>query len=143
MIRYRDIRFPTVSSWPINPSLYLSKNAGYSTSTSFSTPLSISLPYISCKNLARITFQTNLSDSGRSDISCRFRRFLQDTCKNNALSSKILEVKSDRFLQKMYGSSTRAIHLIRKLEGFTSRSLFSFRLTSHALVFFNWLLHLR
>ena len=32
--------------------------------------------------------------------------FFQDTCKNNALSSKILEVKSDRFLQKMYGSST-------------------------------------
>ena len=31
----------------------------------------------------------------------------QDTCKNNALSFKILKVKSDRFLQKMNGSSTR------------------------------------
>ena len=31
---------------------------------------------------------------------------IQHTCKNNALSSKILEVKSDRFLLKMYGSST-------------------------------------
>ena len=29
-----------------------------------------------------------------------------DTCKNNALSSKMIEVKCDRFLQKMYGSST-------------------------------------
>ena len=67
-----------------------------------------------CKNLASIfTFQANLSDSGRSDISCKilqdqtfFSKFFQGTCKNNALSSKILEVKSDRFLQKMYGSST-------------------------------------
>ena len=36
-------------------------------------------------------------------FSCKI---FQDTCKNNALSSKILEVKSDRFLQKMYESST-------------------------------------
>ena len=34
-------------------------------------------------------------------------KIFRDTCKNNALSSKILEVKSDRFLQEMYGSSTR------------------------------------
>ena len=33
-------------------------------------------------------------------------KIFQDTCKNNALSSKILEVKSDRFLQERYGSST-------------------------------------
>ena len=46
-------------------------------------------------------------------ISCKIlqdqtlsSKIFQDTCKNNALSSKILEVKSDRFLQKMYGSST-------------------------------------
>ena len=45
----------------------------------------------SCKDLQDQTF------------SCKI---FQDTCKNNALSSKILEVKSDRFLQKMYGSST-------------------------------------
>ena len=46
-----------------------------------------------CKNLAEVeqiirylqesskylTFQTNLSDSGRSDISYRLRRFLQDS----------------------------------------------------------------
>ena len=37
-------------------------------------------------------------------------KIFQDTCKNNALYSKILEVKSDRFLQKMYGSSTGVIH---------------------------------
>ena len=36
-------------------------------------------------------------------------KIFQDTCKNNALSCKILEVKSDRFLQKMYGSSTGVI----------------------------------
>ena len=36
----------------------------------------------------------------RSDI------FFQDT-NNNAQSFQILEVKSDRFLQKVYGSSTR------------------------------------
>ena len=33
-------------------------------------------------------------------------KIFQDICKNNVLPSKILEVKSDRFLQKMYGSST-------------------------------------
>ena len=33
-------------------------------------------------------------------------KIFQDACKNNALSSKILEVKSDIFLQEMYGSST-------------------------------------
>ena len=31
----------------------------------------------------------------------------QDTRKNNALSSKVLDVKFDRFLQKMNESSTR------------------------------------
>ena len=35
-------------------------------------------------------------------------KIFQDTCKNNALSSKIFVVKSDRFLKKMYGSSTGA-----------------------------------
>ena len=52
----------------------------------------VELPYISCKNLAEVVqirhylqesfknlrCQTNLSDSGRSDISCRVIRFLQD-----------------------------------------------------------------
>ena len=33
----------------------------------------------SCKNLI---FQSNLSDSGRSDISCIVRRFLQDSCRS-------------------------------------------------------------
>ena len=56
----------------------------------------VKLPYISCKNLAEVVhiryylqescknlrFQTNLSDSGRSDISCRVRRFLQDCCRS-------------------------------------------------------------
>ena len=56
----------------------------------------VELPYISCKNLAEVVhirhylqescknlgFQTNLSDSCRSDISCRFRRFLQDSCRS-------------------------------------------------------------
>ena len=32
-----------------------------------------------CKNLR---FQTNLTDSGRSDISGRVRRFLQDSCRS-------------------------------------------------------------
>ena len=59
-----------------------------------STP--VELPYISCKNLAEVVhfrhylqescknlgFQTNLSDSCRSDISCRFRPFLQDSCRS-------------------------------------------------------------
>ena len=36
-------------------------------------------------------------------FSCKI---FQYTCKNNALSSNILEVKSARFLQEMYGSST-------------------------------------
>ena len=52
-----------------------------------------------------------LQDLARPDIFLQDQTFsckiFQDTCKNNALSSKILEVKSDRFLQKMYGSSTR------------------------------------
>ena len=56
----------------------------------------VELPYISCKNLAEVVrfrhylqescknlgFQTNLSDSCRSDISCRFRPFLQDSCRS-------------------------------------------------------------
>ena len=56
----------------------------------------VELPYISCKNLAEVvhirhylqesckylTFQTNLSDSGRSDISSRCRRFLLDSCRS-------------------------------------------------------------
>ena len=49
--------------------------------------------HISCKILQDQTFSSKI---------------FQDTCKNNALSSKIFEVKSDRFLQKFYGSSTRA-----------------------------------
>ena len=51
-----------------------------------------------------------------SHISCKIlqdqifsSKIFQDTCKNNALSSKILEVKSDRFLQKIYGSSTGVV----------------------------------
>ena len=56
----------------------------------------VELPYISCKNLGEVVhirhylqescknlgFQTNLSDSCRSDISCRFRRSLQDSCRS-------------------------------------------------------------
>ena len=59
-------------------------------------PSPVKLPYISSKNLAKVVhithylqescknlrFQTNLSDSGRSDISCRFRRFLQGSCRS-------------------------------------------------------------
>ena len=64
---------------------------------------------ISFKILQDQTFSSKLlprfrhifQDLARSDI------FFQDTCKNNALSSKVFEMKSDRFLQKMYGSSTR------------------------------------
>ena len=56
-----------------------------------------------------LTFQANMSDSGRSDI------FFQDCpryCKNNALPSKILEMKFDRFLQKLYeGSPGRLLFL--------------------------------
>ena len=33
-------------------------------------------------------------------------KIFEDSCKNKAMSSKILEMKSDRFLQEMYGSST-------------------------------------
>ena len=51
-----------------------------------------------------------------SDISCKIlqdhtfsSQLFQDTYKNNALSSKILEMKSERFLQKMFGSSTGLI----------------------------------
>ena len=56
----------------------------------------VELPYISCKNLTEVVhirhylqvscknlrFQTKLSDSGRSDISWRVRRFLQDSCRS-------------------------------------------------------------
>ena len=59
-------------------------------------PSPVELPYISCKNLAEVVhikhylqkscknhrFQSNLSDSGISDISCRVRRFLQDSCRS-------------------------------------------------------------
>ena len=52
-----------------------------------------------------------------SHISCKilqdqtfFSKIFQDTCKNNALSFKILEKKSDKFLQKMYGSWTAALN---------------------------------
>ena len=62
----------------------------------FSLLAPVELPYISCKNLAEVVhfrhylqescknlgFQTNLSDSCRSDISCRFRHFLQDSCRS-------------------------------------------------------------
>ena len=48
-----------------------------------------------------------------SDISCKILArsdiFFQDTCKNNALPFKVLEVKSARFLEKMYGSSIRVL----------------------------------
>ena len=55
----------------------------------------------SCKILKDQTFYCKiLQDQTLSS------KIFQDTCKNNALSSKILEVKSDRFLQEMYGSST-------------------------------------
>ena len=57
----------------------------------------------SCKILQDQTFSSKiLQDQTLSS------KIFQDTCKNNALSSKILKVKSDRFLQEMYGSSTRA-----------------------------------
>ena len=55
----------------------------------------------SCKILQDQTFSCKILQ----DQTLSFKIF-QDTCKNNALSSKILEVKSDRFLQEMYGSST-------------------------------------
>ena len=51
---------------------------------------------------------TFLQDLAYQIFSCKI---FQDTCKNNALSSKILEVKSERFLQKMYGSSTGVVIL--------------------------------
>ena len=56
---------------------------------------------LSCKVLQDQTFSCKILQD--QTFSCKI---FQDTCKNNALSSKILEVKSDRFLQKMYGSST-------------------------------------
>ena len=56
---------------------------------------------ISCKILQDQTFSCKIFQD--QTFSCKI---FQDTCKNNALSSKILEVKSDRFLQKTYGSST-------------------------------------
>ena len=58
----------------------------------------------SCKILQDQTFSCKILQD--QTFSCKI---FQDTCKNNALSSKILEVKSDRFLQKMYGGSTRAL----------------------------------
>ena len=59
---------------------------------------------LSCKILQDQTFSCKiLQDQTLSS------KILQDTCKNNALFSKILEVKSDRFLQEMYGSSTGVV----------------------------------
>ena len=80
----------------------------------------VELPYISCKNLANVvhsrrylqescknlTFQTNLSDSGTSDISCKFRRFWQDSC------------RSRRFLQ----DSCRSRHLVITLFWYNASS---------------------
>ena len=66
----------------------------------------------SCKILQDQTFSCKiLQDQTLSS------KIFQDTCKNNALSSKILEVKSDRFLQEMYGSSTGVIMKPAKLQG--------------------------
>ena len=45
-------------------------------------------------------------------------KIFQDTCKNNAMSFKILQVKSDRFLQEMYGSSTGAGLLFLDIQPF-------------------------
>ena len=49
------------------------------------------------------SFTHFLQDLARPDI---FSKIFQDTCKDNTLSSKILEVKSERLLQKLYGNST-------------------------------------
>ena len=54
-------------------------------------PSYFQVSHISCKILHDQTFSSKI---------------FQDTCKNNTLTSKILEVKSDRFSQKMYGIST-------------------------------------
>ena len=63
----------------------------------------------SCKILQDQTFSCKiLQDQTLSS------KIFQDTCKNNALSSKILEVKSDRFLQEMYRSSTGDVILVVK-----------------------------
>ena len=63
----------------------------------------------SCKILQDQTFSCKiLQDQTLSS------KIFQDTCKNNALSSKILEVKSDRFLQEMYGSSTVWVNKTQK-----------------------------
>ena len=61
----------------------------------------------SCKILQDQTFSCKiLQDQTLSS------KIFQDTCKNNALSSKILEVKSDRFLQERYGSSTGVLMFV-------------------------------
>ena len=78
----------------------------------------VELPYISCKNLAEVVhirhylqescknlgFQTNLSDSCRSDISCRFRRFLQDSC------------RSRHFLQDSWTDLAEVVHIRHYLQ---------------------------
>ena len=71
-------------------------------------------PYVSCKNLAEVerirhylqesckflTFQTNLSDSVRSDIFGRFRRFLQDSW--TYLARQCLRLKVERTSARKY-----------------------------------------
>ena len=56
----------------------------------------------------------------------RSDNFFQDTCKNNALSSKILEVKFDRFLRKMYWSSTGVVLFRKGHETIVCSALFCF-----------------
>ena len=71
----------------------------------------LQVSYISDKTCRIQPYQTFPADS---DISCMIlqdqtfsSKIFQDSCRNNALSSKILEVKFDRFFQIMNGSLPR------------------------------------
>ena len=68
--------------------------------TSNVTARILPLSYISDKTCQILADNTFCADSYRS------RHFLPRSSKNNASSLRILKVKSDRFLQKMYGSYT-------------------------------------
>ena len=82
----------------------------------------VELPYISCKKLAQVVhilhylqessknlrFQTNLSDTGRPDISCRSRLLLQDSLTDLARQC----LKLERFSARKCLENTENVQIV-------------------------------
>ena len=69
---------------------------------------------LSSKLLSRSGIFFQVTSKIHTCLARDFSNVFQDTRKNNAWSCKILEIKSDRFLQKMYGSSTGELKVSQK-----------------------------